>query len=120
YFCLKKEAIFMDTNTLNSMREVIKEKRMIKPEEAQLIREMSAVGATDNEFRTFLYLCEEYDLDPLKKEIYFIKYAGKSTILTSRDGYLKIANLNKHFDGLESDVVYQGDKLTKKEDGSLH
>ena len=94
--------------------------KIFKPEEIELIRNISAAGASDNELRMFLYLSREYNLDPLKKEIYFIKYAGKSTILTSRDGYLKIANLNKNFDGLESDVVYQGDKLTKREDGSLH
>lgn len=85
-----------------------------------LIRKSVAQNATDDEFKAFMYLCSTYNLDPLKKEIYFIKYAGKSTILTSRDGYLKIANLNEHFDGIESDVVYQGDVLTKKEDGSLH
>lgn len=85
-----------------------------------LIRKTVAQNATDDEFKTFMYLCETYNLDPLKKEIYFIKFAGRSTILTSRDGYLKIANLNQHFDGLESDVVYQGDVLTKRDDGSLH
>jgi len=89
-------------------------------DEIALIKEVSAIGATENEFNTLVYLCQEYNLDPLKKEIYFIKYGGKSTILTSRDGYLKIANLHEQFDGLESDVVYQEDKLIKRDDGSLH
>ena len=84
------------------------------------IRSMVAPGATDDEFRAFMYLCNAYSLDPLKKEIYFIKYGGKSTIITSRDGYLKIANLHDQFNGMESDVVYQGDILTKRDDGSLH
>lgn len=84
------------------------------------IRKAAAQNATDDEFKTFMYLCTTYNLDPLKKEIYFIKYAGRSTIITSRDGYLKIANLNENFDGIESDVVYQGDVLNKKDDGSLH
>ena len=84
------------------------------------MRSLVAPGATDEEFRAFMYLCNAYSLDPLKKEIYFIKYGGKATILTSRDGYLKIANVHEQFDGLESDVVYQGDVLTKREDGSLH
>jgi phage recombination protein Bet len=95
-------------------------KRTFTTEEIELIKTTSASGATESELKAFIYLCREYNLDPLKKEIYFIKYAGKSTTLTSRDGYLKIANLNKNFDGLESDVVYVGDKLTKKEDGSIH
>lgn len=84
------------------------------------IRKIAAPTATDDEFKTFMYLCKAYNLDPLKKEIYFIKYGGKSTIITSRDGYLKIANLNENFDGIESDVVYQGDQLIKRENGSLH
>jgi len=75
--------------------------------------------ATEIDLKHFMYLCKEYDLDPLKKEIYFIRCGGKHVAITSRDGYLKIANLNPCFDGLESDVVYQGDKLVKREDGSL-
>ena len=84
------------------------------------IKKTAAFGATDDEFKTFMYLCKMYNLDPLKKEIYFIKYGGRSTIITCRDGYLKIANLDQNFDGIESDVVYQGDVLTKRDDGSLH
>lgn len=86
----------------------------------ELVRKSVAPGATDDEFKTFMYLCKAYNLDPLKKEIYFIKYGNRTSILTSRDGYLKIANLNENFDGLESDVVYQGDVLSKRDDGSLH
>lgn len=93
---------------------------LINQDNLDHIRKAAAQSATDDEFKTFMYLCTTYNLDPLKKEIYFIKYAGRSTIITSRDGYLKIANLNENFDGIESDVVYQGDVLTKKDDGSLH
>lgn len=97
----------------------IKSKANLVQEDQNHIRKTAAQGATDDEFKTFIYLCSMYNLDPLKKEIYFIKYGGKSTIITSRDGYLKIANCNEHFDGIESDVVYQGDLLTKRDDGSL-
>lgn len=83
------------------------------------IKNSVATGATDEELKMLLYLSKEYNLDPLKKEIFFIKYGGKSTIITSRDGYLKIANSNPNFDGIESDVVYVGDKLTKMPDGSM-
>ena len=97
-----------------------KPKAHLVKEDSEHIRKMVAQGATDDEFKVFMYLCQAYNLDPLKKEIYFIKYGGKSTIITSRDGYLKIANLHEHFDGIESDVVYLGDVLTKRDDGSLH
>lgn len=75
--------------------------------------------ANENDLKLFMYLCREYNLDPLKKEIYLIRCGGKYVPITSRDGYLKIANLNPFFDGIESDVVYQGDKLIKRENGSL-
>lgn len=97
-----------------------KTKNQLAQEDQAHIRKMVAQGATDDEFKSFMYLCQSYNLDPLKKEIYFIKYGGRSSIITSRDGYLKIANLNVHFNGIESEVVYQGDVLTKRDDGSLH
>lgn len=84
------------------------------------IKNNVAPNATDDELKMLVYLSKEYNLDPLKKEIYLIKYGGKSTIITSRDGYLKIANENPNFDGLESDMVYLGDTLVKREDGSIH
>ncbi len=102
------------------MQSPAKAEKTFSSNDIELIKNSSAQGATDSELKVFLYLCQEYDLDPLKKEIYFLKYNGRAAILTSRDGYLKIANLNKNFDGLESDVVYQGDKLVKREDGSIH
>jgi len=99
---------------------VPKSKISLIKEDQEHIKKMVAQGATEDEFKSFMYLCHEYNLDPLKKEIYFIKYGGRSTVITSRDGYLKIANLNEHFNGIESEVVYQGDVLTKRDDGSLH
>lgn len=86
----------------------------------QLVHNTVAQGATENELKLLLYLSKEYNLDPLKKEIYFLKYNNRCTYITSRDGYLKIANHSPEFNGLESDVVYLGDKLTKRDDGSLH
>lgn len=109
---------------LNNLVGTIIMKTTLKPmnyhDDLEHLRKIAAPSATDDEFKLFLYLCKTYNLNPLTKEIYFVKYAGKSTIITSRDGYLKIANLNKNFNGMESDVVYQGDVLTKRDDGSLH
>ena len=105
------------------MSKVIKEKNvqavLTHYEDIELIKNTIAPNATPDELKMLVYLSKQYNLDPLKKEIFFIKYGGKTTILTSRDGYLKIANLHAQFDGIESDVVYQADILTKREDGSL-
>ena len=40
--------------------------------------------------------------------------------MTSRDGYLKIANNDKGYEGMVSDVVYEGDAFQKTVDGVSH
>ena len=77
--------------------------------QVELIKNTVAIGATDNELEMFMYLATQYNLDPFKKEIWFMKYGGKTTIMTSRDGYLKYAQLNPEFEGLMSFVVREGD-----------
>jgi len=84
-----------------------------------LIRRTICKNSSEDDFQTLIHLARQYNLDPLKKEIWFIGYGGKSTIITGRDGYLKIANQDPNFDGIESDVVYIGDKVTKRDDGSF-
>ena len=84
------------------------------------IKNTVAKGATNDELKMFIHLCNTYDLDPFAKEIWFIKYRDQTSIITSRDGYLKIANRNSHFKGMSSDVVYSGDKFIKTKDGVQH
>ena len=74
-----------------------------------LIRNTVAKGASDDELQMFLHLAGQYNLDPFKKEIWFVKYGGQTTIMTSRDGYLKYAQMNPEFEGLMSFVVKEGD-----------
>jgi phage recombination protein Bet len=87
--------------------------------EIDLIRKTIAPTATNEELEVFIYTCNTYGLDPLRKEIYFTKYGGKSTIITSRDGYVKIANEHPMFDGMEADVVYSGDRMERRDNGSI-
>lgn len=75
----------------------------------ELIKNTVAKGATNDELEMFMYLATQYNLDPFKNEIWFMKYGGKTTIMTSRDGYLKYAQLNPEFEGLMSFVVREGD-----------
>jgi phage recombination protein Bet len=83
----------------------------------ELIKSVAAVGATEKELKSLIYLAEQYELDPLKKEIIFIK--GR-TPLTTRDGLLKIANRDPQFDGIGGDAVYEGDVITKGDNEALH
>ena len=83
------------------------------PEKVELIKNTVAKGTSNEELEMFLYLASQYGLDPFKREIWCIKYDPKSaaTIMTSRDGYLKIAQSNPEYDGLKSFVVHEGDEF---------
>lgn len=91
----------------------------VSPELRELIRSTAARDASPQELEAFISVALSYGLNPLKKEIYFTKAGGKAVTMTSRDGYLAIANRSEQFDGMEADVVYKGDKLERNADGSL-
>jgi phage recombination protein Bet len=102
-------------------------------EQVDLVKRTIAKGATDDELKMFIYLANKYGLDPFAKEIWFIKRVKKAkdgkgqwgyprlpngdidysdaetVIMTSRDGYLKIAQQNSDYDGLIAFVVKEGD-----------
>lgn len=80
------------------------------PETVETIKNTVAKGATNNELEMFLHLCSTYQLDPFRKEIWFIKFGGKDpTIMTSRDGYLKIAQQHPDYLGIMSQEVRAND-----------
>jgi len=73
-------------------------------EQIDLIKQTVARGATDNELKLFLYAAHRTGLDPLTKQIYFIKrrvwnpekngYDMVGTIQTGIDGYRVVAARN--------------------------
>jgi len=72
----------------------------------KLVRDTVAQGCTETEFQLLLYQARTYQLDPLRREIWAIKYdpARPASIFTGRDGFLKIAHASGQFDGMESGV----------------
>lgn len=81
-------------------------------EKIQLIKDMCAEDATDTELELFLYQCNRTGLDPLLKQIYFIKRARKvenddgewvtvkvPTIQTSIDGFRVLAERTQKYLG---------------------
>jgi len=80
-------------------------------EQIDVLKKTVAEGATDTEFAMFAHIAKRYDLDPFAGEIYFIKYGNKPTLITSRDGYLKIAQGNANFDGIQSAAVFPDDEF---------
>ena len=89
-------------------------------DEIDTIRKTCAPNASEDELKMFLTLAGKYGLDPFAHEIWFVPMRGKNTIITARDGYMKIANCNPHFQGMNSDVVYEGDKFSKTSEGINH
>ena len=84
------------------------------------IKNTVAVGANDSELKMFLNIAAKYELDPFLREIWFANMGNRNTIMTGRDGYLKIANRDPNFDGMKSDVVHAGDKFMKDGDDVKH
>ena len=78
----------------------------------ETIKSTVAKNATDEEMMMFLQLASKYDLDPFKKEIWFLKYKGNDPqIFTSRDGFLKIAKRDVEFKQIQSQAVYENDEF---------
>jgi phage recombination protein Bet len=88
--------------------------------EIETIKRTVASDANTDELRMFLHIAKTYGLDPFNKEIFFWKIKGKPTIMTSRDGYLKIADRHEEYNGLVSDVVRENDKFRRKAQGIDH
>jgi phage recombination protein Bet len=62
--------------------------------------------ATDAEMMYFLSLCKSYNLDPFTGEIYaFIAQGGGIKPIVSVDGWCRVANEHKQFDGMEFSEV---------------
>jgi len=69
-------------------------------EQVQLIKDMYAKGATNDELKLLMYMSQKYGLDILTKQIWCVKYSGQpAQIYTSRDGFISIAHRIKTPDG---------------------
>jgi recombinational DNA repair protein RecT len=81
----------------------------LAPEQKQVLRDTVAKDTTDSELAFFLNVAKAQELNPFAREVWCIKYGGKLTIQTARDGYLKIARRNPQFDRIQSAEVRDGD-----------
>lgn len=76
-------------------------------EQIDTIKNTVAKGATDSELQMFIHICQTYGLDPFLKEIYYS--SEMHTIMSSRDGYLKVAQRDPDYMGMKSAVVCSND-----------
>ena len=66
----------------------------------QALTDTVAQNANRSELIMFLSVAKNYGLDPFRKEIWFTKIDGKPTVMTGRDGYVRIAKQNPLFEKL--------------------
>ena len=72
-----------------------------------LIKRTICKGATNDEIEMFLHACKRTELDPLMRQIYFVKMGGNMSIQTGIDGYRLIAERSKRYmPGKETVFVY--------------
>ena len=91
----------------NSQGEILAE---YPPKLIDTIKATVAKGATDEELYMFLQIASMYDLNPFMKEIWFVKNKdGSVMIMTSRDGYRKIASRDPNFKDCMGFPVYEND-----------
>lgn len=68
-------------------------------DQVSLITRTVAKGATADELKLFLYQAERTGLDPLARQIYFIKRGNQGTIQTGIDGFRLIAERSGKYAG---------------------
>lgn len=80
----------------------------------ELIKKTVAVGANDNELKLFLYQSQRTGLDPLARQIYFVKRGTKITIQTSIDGFRVVAERSGNYAGQDEPKFEEGTPFPKK------
>lgn len=85
-----------------------KQSLIFNSEEIDLIRNTVAKGATDNELKLFLYQAQRTGLDPLTRQIYFVKRGMSATVQTSIDGFRVIAERSGQYAGQDEPQFEEG------------
>ena len=78
-------------------------------EQIELIKSQIAKDCNNSELQLFLYQCKQTGLNPLTRQIYAIKRAGKMTIQTSIDGFRVIAERSGSYAG-QDEPVWEDDE----------
>lgn len=79
------------------------------PEQRELIKRTVAPGATDDELAMFLHVAQRSGLDPLRKQIHFLKVGGRCAFIADVNGLQARAAQEADFEGLLHAVVYEKD-----------
>ena len=78
--------------------------------ELDLIKRTVAKEATDDELKMFLYVAGKRGLNPLTRQIYFVKYGSQHVMQTSIDGFRLIADRTGKYSPSPKPTLYAYDK----------
>src|SRR6056297_668733 len=99
---------------MSNVMTVATEKQLDRPSEnnwqerMELVKQKVGNGLTKTEWELFLYMAKLYDLNPLLREIWAIKFNNQpAQIFTGRDGLLKIAHKSGMFDGMKTMLLVE-------------
>ena len=113
-YCAAKveESLKVPITVVDVPKQEVVEHKTLSWDEEQLIllRASCAPSATDPEFKKLLYLSQVWQLDPMLREIWLVKFGNSpAQIYAGRDGFLKIAHRSGHFDGMKTVVNFDED-----------
>lgn len=87
-------------------------------QDMKLVKEIITKGCpdcSDSEFKYLIYMAKSYGLNPLKREIYAVRYgANPVSIFTSRDGLLSIAHRSQQLGSMETVCEMDETRLSSK------
>ena len=77
-------------------------------EKVELVKRMFAKGATNDEFQVFLELAKRYNLDPFKRQIFFLpdrRQNEPGKIMVSHAGLIHIAHSSEQWAGMKTYII---------------
>lgn len=79
----------------------------------ETLKNTVAKDATAEELTMFIEHCKGTGLNPFKREIWFIKTKVGVQIMTGINGFYAIANSHPQYDGCETEVIEEGNRIIK-------
>lgn len=111
---LIEQSVIAQKQERKSVLRDMAERNKIEPEAFEQVMRATVMpkDATKEELAMFLMVARDYDLNPLTKEIYaFPKKGGGIQPIVSVDGWIKLANVNPMFDGMEFEEHFDAGSL---------
>lgn len=79
------------------------------PEQTDLIKRTCAPGATNDELQMYLHVAKTSGLDPLRRQLHFVKHGGRVHFIADVNGLQARAAAEPDFEGILHAVVYEKD-----------